>query len=308
MTRRARFHDYRRPGWYLITMVTKDRRNILGDLVFDPTPHIRLLPFGQEVMDVEKNKITKYYPNVHVNNICLMPDHIHMILWVSHPFTDHKTLGDVISGFKQGCNRCLRQITRVWEATAFERGFNDRVLLEDGQLARWKAYLRDNPRRLAEVKRHPDLFQKLQDCMIADRKCQIVGNRYLLDVPDIEAVVVHRADDDDTYQANVKRWMACGERGGVLISAAIAKRERDVMHMALKQGYQVIWLRNNGFAPLYKPSGRTFDACVSGQLLEISPYEYDPTRKDITRAQCLYLNKLAMAIAANSQQMPPTTA
>ncbi len=308
MTRRAHFHDYNRPGWYLITIVTKDRKKIIGDLAFNPYPHIRLLPFGEEIMTHEKNKIPHYYPNVHVISICPMPDHLHMIIWVNGPMPPKRHLGHVLGGFKNGCNKAYRRITGQSDAIAFENGYNDRILLNDGQLSRWKKYLIDNPRRLAETKAHPNLFEKICDATVAGHKCQMVGNRYLLDVPDIEAVIVHRADSDAQHQANVDRWLECGARGGVLISAAVSKREKDVIHTALESGHAVIWLRNNGFPPLYKPSGRAFDACASGQLLQISPFGYDPQRKAITRQECLLLNRMAESIAltAKAPQAQPT--
>ena len=36
----------------------------------------------------------------------------------------------------------------------FERSYNDRLLLQGGQLDRWYNYLRDNPRRLLMKREH----------------------------------------------------------------------------------------------------------------------------------------------------------
>ena len=112
------------------------------------------------------------------------------------------------------------------------------------------------------------------------------------------AVIVHRRyTDNDIAQLN-KEWLDCGERGGVLVSAAISPKEKAVLREAMNRGYRIILLRENGFPKLYKPSGEAFDACARGFLLQISPWEFHFDKRTITRAQCLHLNALAERIAA----------
>lgn len=190
----------------------------------------------------------------------------------------------------------------------FEPGYNDKILLREGQLDNWKRYLDDNPRRLAIKRLYPDIFKVISnatfvensngsDSTFAGRSCQLVGNRFLLDIPQKMAVIVHSAYTDKDYADWRNKWLACGEAGGVLVSASIATREKEVMREAMDRGYSIILLRENGFPPLYKPSGEAFDTCSSGQLLQISPWEYHMERKTISREQCLQLNRLAEQIA-----------
>ena len=179
----------------------------------------------------------------------------------------------------------------------FEDGYNDKILMSGEQLDRWKAYLDDNPRRLFIKRKHPEYFTVLHDMEIAGRVCQIVGNRFLLDIPDKMAVVVHRCYTDEKNVMLRKEWLACGERGGVLVSAAISLKEKEVLREAMNCGYRIILLRENGFPKMYKPSGESFNACSDGLLLQISPYNYHMEKRTITRAQCLELNELAERIA-----------
>lgn len=132
---------------------------------------------------------------------------------------------------------------------------------------------------------------------IAGRVCQIVGNRFLLDIPDKMAVIVHRCYTDEEHAILRKQWLACGERGGVLVSAAISPKEKEVLREAMNRGYRIVLLRENGFPKMYKPSGESFNACSDGLLLQISPYNYHMEKRTITRAQCLELNELAERIA-----------
>jgi hypothetical protein len=68
------------------------------------------------------------------------------------------------------------------------------------------------------------------------------------------------------------------------------------MREAMDRGYNIILLRENGFPPLYKPSGESFTTCSEGSLLQISPWEFHMERKTISREQCLILNRMAEEI------------
>jgi hypothetical protein len=181
----------------------------------------------------------------------------------------------------------------------FSRNYNDHILEGADELERWFNYLDDNPRRLAVKRQHPEYFTIVRQRNIGEWSCQMVGNQALLSYPKKAAVVVHSAWSDEEYEKRKQKWLALGEKGGVLISAAIATREKVVMREAMNRGYRLIVLRENGFPPLYKPAGESFDACSNGTLLQVSPWEYHMNRRTISREQCLQLNRLAELIAGS---------
>ncbi len=366
MKRRSPWHDYWRKGTYMITIVVEGRKPVLGRLMEDRpeyrtsadtnnradalgtvtsaatisgasapvsmpvvSAHIELTTLGKTIQEDEIQKISRFYPMVEIWKLCIMPDHIHMILRIKEDMAKDKHLGQVIAGFKGGCSKAAQRLGIAispasandnhqsghsencdgWSkdynrhsplASLFEQGYNDKILLRDEQLDNWKHYLDDNPRRLIMKRHNPQLFTVLHDIDIAERHCQMVGNRFLLDIPDKVAVIVHRHYTDEENIQLRTEWLACGERGGVLVSAAISQKEKDVMREAMNRGYNIILLRENGFPALYKPSGESFDACASGRLLQISPWEHHMERKTITRSQCLELNELAERIAENN--------
>lgn len=368
MKRRGQWHNYSAPGLYMITLVVNDRKPLLGTLIENNgQAYIEHSLLGKTIINEEINKISHFYPMVEVWRLCIMPDHIHMILNVKTAMPAGKHLGNVVYGFKTGCTRALWRIMdegnpsptqpgcpqqmqqhsgritekplprmkhggrvaeniqqisqhgghvaentqqmlqhggRVAEGSPsamkpllFENGYNDKILTGRDQLNRWKRYLDDNPRRLMLKRKHPDLFSVMHNVVIAGRSCMSVGNRFLLDIPEKTAVIVHRRNTRDEFLAMREQWLATGENGGVLVSAAIAPREKEVLREAMNRGYKIILLRENGFPQLYKPSGEKFEACTRGQLLEISPWQYHMERQQISRSQCLELNKLAQLIA-----------
>ena len=325
MKRRKPWHDYHRKGTYMLTLVVEGRQPILGSLVMPTNNHgacVELTELGKAIYNEEIKKIPFFYKMVEVWKVCIMPDHIHMIVRAKEDMPDGKHLGQVVAGFKGGCSRAWWQMIRpcsdeqgiVAASTSttspgalaagasagfpplFEAGYNDQILLEDGQLDNWLHYLEDNPRRLAIKRLHPDYFTTMHYKDIAEWHCQLVGNSFLLDIPDMAAVIVHSAYTDKEYEDYKQKWLACGERGGVLVSASIATREKEVMREAMNRGYRIILVRENGFPPLYKPAGESFYACSEGRLLQVSPWEYHMQRRTISREQCLMLNRLVETI------------
>ena len=311
MKRRSPWHNYQKKGIYMLTLVVAGRMPLFGELKGNAeaslgstdAPRVEYSELGNTILTGEIGKINHFYPQVEVWKACIMPDHIHMIVRVKEDLPENKHLGKVVAGFKSGCNNAYWKIFDMNEPPRkglFEEGYCDKILLHEGQLNNWKAYLDDNPRRLFLKRQNPELFTVLHDMEIAAHKCQIVGNCFLLDVPDKMAVIVHRRYTDEENARLREECLACGERGGVLVSAAISPKEKEVLREAMNRGHRIILLRENGFPKLYKPAGEAFDACSEGLLLQVSPWEFHMEKKTITRAQCLELNEMAERIAGNS--------
>lgn len=301
-----------------------------GEATRGVAAHVELTELGKIIRDEEIRKISAIYKMVEVWKFCIMPDHIHMIVRITEDMPENKHLGNVVAGFKGGCSRAWWRLEPCGDAqgvvvepcvdtqgvvvatipavlaagkmtgkatddrrpSLFESGYNDQILMENGQFDNWSHYLDDNPRRLAVKQLHPDYFTTMHYIDIGEWHCQTVGNRFLLDIPDKAAVIVHNAYTDQEYAEYKRQWLAFGEAGGILVSAAIATREKEVMREAMNRGYRLILVRENGFPPLYKPSGESFDACSDGRLLQVSPWEYHMQRRTISREQCLKLNRL----------------
>ena len=350
----------------MLTLVVRERMALLGTLKGcledGATPYVEYSALGRTIVLEEQKKINRYYPQVEVWKLCVMPDHLHMIVRVKEDLPKGKHLGAVVRGFKVGCSRAWWRVegwmepegkasgtgaegnasgkvaggnasgtvaegktsgkepegktsgTRAASVTSvspegvscklpllFEEGYNDKILLHEGQLDNWKHYLDDNPRRLMMKRRNPDLFTVMTDLEVAGERCKVVGNRFLLNIPDKVAVIVHRRYSDDEIGQLREEWLECGERGGVLVSAAISPKEKEIMREAMSRGYNIILLRENGFPKLYKPSGEAFDACAKGLLLQISPWDFHYEKRVITRTQCLYLNSMAERIVDINQ-------
>ena len=297
MQRRCVGHDYTTRRIYMVTMVTEGRKPLFGRVTghsdaVEPSPeapHICLSPLG-EAVSREWQAISSYHPQVKVLALQMMPDHLHGILFV----TEHmdKPLGKVILGFKQSCNKAFRALLPVeFVAVAqqharqdrsngllFAKGYNDGILLKEGQLNRWLAYLKDNPRRLLMKHEHPDLFRVQRGVTVAGLKFSAIGNRFLLQRPLLLQVQCSRRITDDELKAKLANSLQTARQGAVLVSPAISQGEKAIMRAAFEQGFPLIYLQENGFTDLAKPGGARMDACARGQLLILAPWDHHNER------------------------------
>ena len=115
MLRRCVGHDYTERMMYMVTMVVEGRHTLFGTVVgrsdapADSTeaPRVELSELGQRVAE-EWLGIPKYYPQVEIIALQMMPDHLHGIIFIKEKM--EKDLSRIIRGFKTGCNRSYREV------------------------------------------------------------------------------------------------------------------------------------------------------------------------------------------------------
>lgn len=293
------------------------------------SPRVEPTPLGKAV-EQAWHEIPRHHPEVSVLGFQLMPDHIHGILFVERQLA--VGLGRVILGFKQGCNKAYRvgcvavgqqqggvavvqrhtqqhtqQHTQRYaqqhpqqlsqqRGMLFERGYHDRILLHAGQLDTLRAYIADNPYRLAMKRAKPELLRVRLNVNIYGRNCSAVGNMALLQAPRRIQVRVSRSIDPVLLAQEKERLLTAAREGAVLVSPAISPGEKAIMRAAFDEGLQLIALMENGLDPMAKPSGQRFNATAEGRLLLISPFPHHGERRTISRRECEQLNALAWDI------------
>lgn len=185
----------------------------------------------------------------------------------------------------------------------FAPGYHDRILTHEGQLENLFNYIRDNPRRLAVRRAHPDYFTRINALPLAGVTYAAYGNPFLLNRPDRLQIQCSRSISPQALAAEQARLLDAAERGAVLVSPYISPGEKQIARAAMEEGLPLIALKADGFAPRYKPPGRSFDACAAGKLLLLAPTGSvaqsgggSYRTRSITRSQCLALNRLAADI------------
>ena len=141
-------YDYSTPGAYFLTLCTEDKRCILGRVVgggaFD-APQVRLTKAGE---------IARKYllcgdkiPGIRVEKFVIMPNHIHVILWVEDtagngpsrsPAPTNRAVPHFISTFKRFCHR-------DFGSCIFQRSYHDRIIRNEPEYLKIWKYIDDNP-------------------------------------------------------------------------------------------------------------------------------------------------------------------
>ena len=322
MKRRCLDHDYSQRGMYMVTLVTEGRRKLFGDVAGHSdagpgstgAPRMVLSELGKSVVRCWQS-ISEHYPEIKLIKLQMMPDHLHGILFVQREMDNH--LGIVLKGFKTGCNKEYRKLivgcvatllqhsgqrqkhTGHEEGLLFERNYNDRLLLREGQLQRWIDYLDDNPRRLLAKREHPDLFRVHFGLQLAGQTYAAIGNRFLPQRPWKLQVQCSRSLTKEEIATKVDYFLSQARQGAVLVSPAISEGEKAVMRAALDASLPLIFLSPNSLTPLSKPGGPFIEACTRGDLLILAPWPDRTATQDLTRAECLTLNSMTETLCQN---------
>jgi len=171
---RLRNYDYSRKGAYFVTVCTKNRECLFGDVV---AGEMRLNAVGKVILECWEN-ISAHFPHVALDAVAIMPNHVHGILFITDapvgakdfsPLSTgqrqcgtSKTVGSIIRGFKIGLTKWMRSNTTVVDV--WQRGFYERIIRDEMELTRIREYIhgnakkwgldRENPNRV----KYPDQF------------------------------------------------------------------------------------------------------------------------------------------------------
>lgn len=314
---RVSMHDYKKPGIYMITLCVNNRYPLFGRLVM-PQAIVEPTSVGLMVEHTWR-EIPIYNPEITVLDFQLMPDHLHGLIRVNTPLT--KPLGQIIRGYKMRCTSLYRalmhdeqviplpnegkasltieQRKQVASQSLWERDYNDRIAYTKQRIDTLRAYIHDNPRRLALKKQHPEYFALMQNIHIPTSSGILtfttMGNSHLLEASSKQVLQCSRSLTDghheSEYRALMHNYIERAKSGMVIISAAISKGEQMICRAIREQGLPLVILIKDGFpspndprSTYYKPRGALFEACSKGHLLLMEPSEDTFLIDDITHA------------------------
>ena len=146
---RLQSFDYNTTGAYFITICTHGRRRVLSqivgvDVLGDPE-NVKLLSYGI-IADKYIRKMNDFYENISVEQYVIMPNHIHILLFVrdngsprtSTPTRQTSSVSHFISTFKRFCNK--EYGVNIWQ-----RGFHDHIIRNREDYTEHVKYIHENP-------------------------------------------------------------------------------------------------------------------------------------------------------------------
>ena len=321
-------------GLYHVTMVVPSRQPLFGELIIpdnDPMQaFVKRTNLGNAVVD-RLLRIPEFYSEVQVLHFCLMPNHLHAILYVRRAMK--KGISSVITGFWRAARTLGRAysfaVSSLADSSVYYTNpallrtqigndafyalspvFTDKPFLRPmsqyRQLPTAIRYLDMNPARLATKRLKPGFFCVQHNVEINGRAYDAVGNIGVLMEQFRKPVHVRSMWVKDAaehgYDQPLKDYKAAcldaASKGTVMVSPFISRDEQEVLHALIHDNRYIIYLSDNGFDNYFKPSDLLFDAVAAGRLLILSPWTHDPDKRTITRAECVALNQMAEEISA----------
>jgi REP element-mobilizing transposase RayT len=126
-TLRLRGYDYGQAGAYFVTICTRDRACLLGDVVDD---EVRLSDAGRVVQET-LDGLAGHYPHVHVDASAVMPDHVHAVIVIRDMDSAGAGVTPVGAGFKPAPT-CVGDGVGVGVGVGVGDGVGDGVGVDDG--------------------------------------------------------------------------------------------------------------------------------------------------------------------------------
>jgi putative transposase len=165
---RLKNYDYSQQGMYFITLCTKNRDCIFGEINDE---EIILNEYG---IIVKKCwiEITDHYPFIEIDKFIIMPNHIHGIIIINNireirvqnidpqqeRINESKinkyqhiipgSIGSIIRGYKIGVTKWFRQNTNIYEV--WQRNYYENIIRNEDELTKIRDYIINNPLKWKE--------------------------------------------------------------------------------------------------------------------------------------------------------------
>lgn len=161
---RARWHDYRRPKTYFVTLVCHQQACLWGRILDG-----KLLPSaGGEMVAAALAEIPTRHPGTLVHPAVVMPNHLHAVVTLPNPTrATQPSLSDIMGWFKTiTTKRYIHGVRNLdwppFDGHVWHGSFHDRIIRDDDAYAAIVRYVEANPRRWQEDRFfEPDTFESL---------------------------------------------------------------------------------------------------------------------------------------------------
>ena len=145
---RLKEYDYSLPGYYYVTVHTKDGSPRLSSVGRGLAPaasaSIRLTAAGKIVTD-QLLALESRFPGVRIDKYVIMPTHIHAIIQLSPSPDSHPTLMDVLRVFKSLATRECNRVLGASGNSLFQSSFYETVLRSEKAYQEAWRYIEENP-------------------------------------------------------------------------------------------------------------------------------------------------------------------
>jgi putative transposase len=142
---RLQGYDYSHAGAYFITVCTRDRIALFGEISDND---MRLNQAGMLVKEIWDN-LSAHYRDIDLDAFIGMPNHVHGIIVLADGNGAHHGIPEIVRGFKTFSARSVNEL-RATRGALWQRGYYEHVIRNDTALNRVRGYIANNPARWAD--------------------------------------------------------------------------------------------------------------------------------------------------------------
>ena len=159
-------YDYTQAGAYFVTVTTRDKQCLFGDVVEE---EIRLSEFGKVVWK-SWHEIPEHLSGVRMDEFVVMPNHVHGILLIpdnrrgtacraptperfGRPVSG--SLPTIVRSFKSVSTKRINRIRSTPGTPVWQRNYYERVIRSEAELDRVRQYIVYNPAKWPEDAENP---------------------------------------------------------------------------------------------------------------------------------------------------------
>lgn len=176
---RLREYDYRTTGVYFVTVCTKDRLSLFGEI---DRGNMVFNEFG-DIVAVCWFDLPHHFPNLQLDYFTVMPNHIHGLIEISdefsknpvgaqhaapvpsvpaHPVTRNVqpgSLAAIVRSFKSASSRQINLLSGTPGSAIWQRNYYEHVVRDESELQRIREYIDNNAARWAEDEENPSAMR-----------------------------------------------------------------------------------------------------------------------------------------------------
>ncbi len=130
---RLQNYDYSSNGMYFVTICTKEKKPILSRVVGDDAhivPKKIILKAYGEIVDKYINRINAVYDNITVENYIIMPNHIHLLLFIDR-FNNGTMWASSPTKVETVVRSLKTMVTKEIGVSIWQRSYNDEIIQDE---------------------------------------------------------------------------------------------------------------------------------------------------------------------------------
>ena len=178
---RLKDYDYSQPGEYFVTICTRNKECIFGEIIED---RMQLNEYGKIANDFW-NEISIHFPGVKSDKFVVMPNHIHGIIMIMNSIDDNRgrgevtsplqpiqpmqpitllpslkikkiTLGKIIAYYKYQTTKLINEKHNTAGISVWQRNYYEHIIRTDKDVIQIKEYIENNPLKWEFDKENPN--------------------------------------------------------------------------------------------------------------------------------------------------------